>query len=178
MLEDLGRGFTLVEVVGGGHDGERIVVTSCDRELGIRSLAWYLEGDEVSAPVKHALRSPDDKANELLESLLSSKQLNQWRKRGRFWVPTPHGSVEMGSLFNLRFSGNASKGEFVLCVVPEGLERRRDLPEADIWINLMLMLRHDPDEFFRVANWRHARETQWQRGRVPLNHRAPDRRSH
>jgi hypothetical protein len=169
VLEDLGNGRTLVEIVGGDHDGDRVVVTSCDRGPEIRALAWYLDGDEVSAPVKHALRSPDEKAKELLESLLSVNQLDQWRRHRRFWVPTPHGSVELGSLFNLRFRRNASHSEFVLCVVPEGVETRRDLPEADIWINLLLALRNDPDKFFRVANWRDARDSQWRHGPVPVS---------
>lgn len=169
VLEDLGNGRTLVQIVGGDHDGDRVVVTSRDRGPEIRALAWYLDGDEVSAPVKHFLRSPDDKATELLESLLSDKQLNQWRRHRRFWVPTLHGPVELGSLFSLRFRSNTTKRDFVLCAIPEGIEVRRDLPESDIWVNLLLVLRDDPNEFFRVANWRYARESQWWRGPVPVS---------
>jgi hypothetical protein len=168
VLEDLGNGRALVEIVGGDHDGDRVVVTSGDRGREIRPLAWYLDGEEVSAHIKHALRSPDNKANELLESLLSAQQLNQLRQQRRFWVPTPHGSVELGALFNLRFKSSASSRELVLCAVPEGFETRRDLPEADIWSNLLLALRNDPDEFFRVANWRSVRDRQWYHGPAPV----------
>jgi hypothetical protein len=166
VVEDLGAGRTLVEIVGGNHDGEHVVVVPSDLRTGIRSLVWYLDGAEISETVRHGLRSPDEKASELLESLLSPRQLDQWRARRHFWVPTPHGSVQLGSPFNLRFRGRASNGELVLCVIPEGLEARPDLPEADIWINLLLMLRHDPDEFFRVANWRHAASRSWRHGPV------------
>ena len=168
VLEDLGDGRTLVEIIGGAHDGERVVVMHREGRPGIRSLTWYLDGEEISGPIGHALRSPDQKANELLESLLSAKQLSQWRKHQRFWVATPYGSVELGRLFHLRFRGKSRASEFVLCVVPEGEEGLRNLPEADIWINLLLMIRHDPEEFFRVANWRYGNDTQWFRGRVPI----------
>ena len=167
VLDDLGDGRTLVEIVGGAHDGDRVVVTHHHRGPGIRPLTWYLDGDEVSAPIQHALRSPADKANELLESLLSVTQLKEWRSNQHFWVPTPYGSVELGTLFNLRFKSISGNAEFVLCVVPE-VEDASVFPEADIWTNLLLMLRHDPDQFFRVANWRYAHDHRWWRGRVPV----------
>ena len=85
----------------------------------------------------------------LLESLLDEGQLSAWRIHRRFNVDTPYGRVELGRLYELLFQRNDGKS-FVLCVVPQ---RHTDLPISDIWVNLLLMLKHSPQQFFKVANY-------------------------
>jgi hypothetical protein len=89
----------------------------------------------------------------LLESLLDSRQLVSWRNSGRFEVDVPSGSVELGNLYHLRYR-RPGRSDAIVCVVPKD---HTTLPVEDIWTNLLLMLRTDPAEFFRVANYRTAR---------------------
>ncbi len=46
VLEELAPGRTLVQIVGGTHDGEMVVVMGAAGRQGVRSLAWYLDGDD------------------------------------------------------------------------------------------------------------------------------------
>jgi len=64
-------------------------------------------------------------------------------------VTVADGTVELGELCNMRYRRTDGR-EFSLCVVPRAHE---SLPIEDIWVNLLLVLRSDPDEFFRVANY-------------------------
>jgi hypothetical protein len=89
------------------------------------------------------------RANALLESLLQPSQLEDWRRSGRFWVDTPRGPVQLGELYALVHRPDDEPGvERILCVVPHG---HTELPLADIWTNLLLVLAVEPDQFFRVA---------------------------
>jgi len=167
---------SLVRIVGGEHDQMVVVVCQSD-DSRLRHLSWFLEDSEPDVAL---LSQPDvgtataiatgqaeavaeATACELLESLLSPRQLGDWRKRRRFWVTSPMGSVELGQIYHLKFRGPTGI-ELVLCVVPEGF---RDLPQPDVWTNLLLKMRSDPDEFFRVANWRRPNQERWHRGPVP-----------
>jgi hypothetical protein len=87
------------------------------------------------------------RADTLLRSLLDDVQLRDWNRNGHFWVPTPQGDVRLGTLYDLRHRPRQGRPR-TLCVVPTGHDR---LPEPDIWVNLLLMLRHDPQAFFAVA---------------------------
>jgi len=89
------------------------------------------------------------RATALRESLLNERQLATWRTYRRFKVDTPYGCVELGRLYELAFQRNDGES-FVLCVVPQ---RHTDLPMPDIWANLLLMLTHSPEHFFKVANY-------------------------
>jgi len=89
-------------------------------------------------------------AARLLESLLDECQLASWRRGRRFEVKVPQGVVQLGELYNLWFRANNGT-ELSLCVVPR---EHRTLPVEDIWTNLLLTLRADPNQFFRVANYR------------------------
>lgn len=183
-VEELpGRGL-LVEVVGGGHDGELLVLVSERRGSGCRRAADLFGPCEISDEVRVTLalvererrgpsrdtasgvargrtRPRDSPARArtstsriaarwLLESLLDENQLISWRDHGRFKVPVSDGMVELGNLYNLRYHRNDGR-EFSLCVVPCAYQ---SLPLEDIWTNLLLVLRSDPDRFFRVANYR------------------------
>jgi hypothetical protein len=77
-------------------------------------------------------------------------------------VPTQFGSLEFGDLFNIGFWPSEGR-ELRLCVVPTGKD---DLPNADIWTNLLLALKADPKWFFTVANWRRP-GGEWHFGPVP-----------
>ncbi len=89
-------------------------------------------------------------ARHLLESLLDPYQRASWHERGCFEVPVVDGTVELGELYNLRYR-RTDGCEFSLCVVPRS---HTTLPLDDIWVNLLLVLRSDPEAFFRVANYR------------------------
>ncbi len=169
VVEELGENRTLVQVVGGPHDSALVVaVAPVGRAADLRPLTWYLDGDDVGAVAHHVLVRPEDRAVELLTSLLTPAQLRQWRGHRRFWVPTPYGSVELGERYRLRFRPAGPRAPLVLCVVPADSEGEHPLPVADVWTTLLLMLRHEPERFFRVANWRHERDRQWWPGPVPL----------
>lgn len=103
------------------------------------------------------------RADALLQSLLSERQRAQWRSRRKFWVKTPFGEVELGRISDLRFN-SVDGTPLVLCVVPT---RYSDLPDADIWTNLLLVLRAEPRRFFDVANYRTLGGS-WRPGPVPL----------
>ena len=178
-----GRGL-LVEVVGGDHDGELLVLVSEHRGARCRRASELVGPCEISAELLASLarvesgrggssqnlvprstrgrtrqsnrpsraRSPSSRrsARRLLESLLDERQLASWRDCRRFDVAVADGTVELGELYNLRYRRIDGR-DFALCVVPRSHE---SLPIEDIWVNLLLVLRSDPDEFFRVANYR------------------------
>lgn len=151
VLEELpGRG-TLVLAVGGDHDGAVFLVVSVD-------------GGSLPPSTACPGRSPRASARRLLESLLHPDQLSQWRVTGRFAVPTPYGPVTLGRLYDLRWR-HPEWGPMRLCVVPVGHE---ELPEEDVWVNLLLALRAMPERFFAVANWQDPRSGSWRPGPVPL----------
>lgn len=95
--------------------------------------------------------SPDAerRAEELLRSLLDDEQRADWDANRGFWVETPRGPVRLGRLYALVHRPVAEPHrEHILCVVPQ---RHHELPIADIWSNLLLVLAVEPEEFFRVA---------------------------
>ena len=77
---------------------------------------------------------------------------------------TQFGRVRLGRLYDIAFQPTGSDHPYRLCVVPTD---HLSLPAADIWTNLLLVLRGDPERFFRVANWQRGRG-QWQAGPVPV----------
>jgi hypothetical protein len=102
-----------------------------------------------------------------LESLLSPRQLEEWRRDRCFWVSTSAGSVRLGRLYQLHFRPRPSGRQLLLCVVPVERERH-PMPEADVWANLLLMLHDDPRRFFATANWRYVEGGNWQRAPAPV----------
>jgi hypothetical protein len=188
VLEELAPGRTLVQIVGGTHDGEMVVVMGAGGGVGVRTLSWYLDGDAPPelpaappptpppAPRRRApTRRAEAKAGALLESLLSPRQLGEWRRDRCFWVSTPAGSVSLGRLYQLHFRPRPSGRELLLCVVPVEPERH-PMPEADVWANLLLMLHDDPRRFFATANWRYVDGGNWQRAPAPVPTPASPRR--
>ncbi|MFA5885975.1 MAG: hypothetical protein WDA60_19145 [Acidimicrobiia bacterium] len=100
----------------------------------------------------------DRRARELLESLLTEEQRDDYRRTGRFWVPTPRGPVRLGELYRLVHRPvDRPHLEHVLCVVPRTYA---DLPLPDVWTNLLLTLAVEPDRFFDVAVFQGARRCQ------------------
>jgi hypothetical protein len=186
VLEHLDGDRRLVRVVGGEHDNLLLVVSRNFRGRA-RHISWYLGGASphesdfqlegpggTIAEASHDRRGPDFKASELLESLLTDEQCADWRCRRRFWVDTPRGPVELGDLHNLAFRDSAGV-RLILCVEPED---SHDMPDADIWTNLLLVLRAEPEHFFSVANWRHryGPDRRWRAGPVPVFARRPRQR--
>ena len=93
-------------------------------------------------------RLAHDRANTLLRSLLDVDQRAEYERTGYFWVEVPQGRLRFGRLYSIRFEPRGSNEFRLLCVVPTGYE---DLPIPDIWANLLLAVRDDPDRFFAVA---------------------------
>lgn len=164
FLEEIEGWGTLVALVGGEHEGHEVLVVPRDRILpGSSRPARERLRQPTPDPGGLAGTSAERKATALLESLLDETQLSAWQRTRHFQVRTVYGAVELGTLYRLAFRRHDG-WRFELCVVPTAY---RDLPVADIWTNLLLMLRNDPLRFFTVANWKG--EGEWYRGPVPLN---------
>jgi hypothetical protein len=159
ILDELGPDRQLIRIATGRHAGLELVLLTRDL-VGVARLADVL-GEEATAGSR--ADPPDSVAERLLLSLLDAEQRQQWKANRTFWVDTPYGRLRLGRLYDLYFRpriGNA----LTLCVVPVD---HLSLPRCDIWTNLVLALRADPERFFRVANWRPLRGA-WQSGPVPL----------
>lgn len=159
MLENLGPDRQLVRLTTGEHAGMELVLVG-RAPPGVQRLEDFL--GEAATPVDGRL-PPRLAAERLLCSLLEESQLADWKRTGTFWVTTDFGRVQLGRLFNLAFEPRQGEPLW-LCVVPAGFTT---LPEADIWVNLLLVLRSNPRWFFTVANWRR-RRGEWMFGPVPL----------
>lgn len=143
-LERLGGGRTLYEVIGGPHAGAQVVGPDDPRAPSYAF--WQMSRAEQ--------REAERRAEELLDSLLDDRQREQRRAlRGAFWVDGPLGWLRLGRLYDLRLRpAHRPEWEQAMCVVPLGWdERRPPTPTADLWVNVLLMALHAPDEFRRVA---------------------------
>ncbi len=111
--------------------------------------------------------TPRQKAERLLASFLDDQQGQDWRLKRRFRLDTPYGVLELGALHHMAFWPRGPHWDpghpkqLYLCVVPRGDFKR--LPEADVWTNLLLVVRAEPERFFMVANWRGPAHTSWYR---------------
>ena len=154
--DDLGYGRRLIRITSGSRAGDELVLVSGDMR-GVPRL-----GDILGEEVQHS--DPEALAEELLLSLLDENQRADWDASRRFWVDTKFGKVRLGQLYDLAF--RPRNGEALrLCVIPAD---HQSLPKCDIWTNLLLVLRGDPDSFFRVANWQLGRQP-WRLGPVPVS---------
>jgi hypothetical protein len=165
LIEEIEGWGTLVALVGGPLHGYQVLLVPRDRILPGTGRRTPAAPHATPSRQRTAARDVESKAQRLLESLLDARQLESWRSRRRFKVRTPYGYVELGRLYELVFQRNDGEN-FLVCVVPEG---HRELPHADIWTNLVLALRSDPDRFFQVANYKGKHG--WQAGPVPLSGR-------
>lgn len=158
VLETLGFSRQIVRITSGADAGAELVVVADAPKL-VGRLEDFL-GDEA-VPLGGRVM-PQVAAEHLLQSLLNKEQLSEWTNTRTLWVPTEFGGVQLGRLFDLKF--RPWRGPTLsLCVVPKGFD---SLPNSDIWANLLLALRGDPEWFFKVANWRRPRG-QWTFGPVP-----------
>jgi hypothetical protein len=171
LVEDIADWGVLVEIVGGEHAGAAVLVVPAARVLPGRAPPPGPGPGRRPVPRRHGRVVTEEdvlraeagrRAEALLESLLDRTQRADWRRRRRFWVPTPYGAVELGRISDLRFEATDGR-HLVLCVVPT---RHGDLPLADVWTNLLLVLRAEPDRFFDVANYLPPGGP-WLRGPVP-----------
>jgi hypothetical protein len=174
LVEDIPDWGLLVRLVGGEHHGATVLLVPTARTL---PAVTSRRGDDppgrrfVRLANGHVLTAEEvqrtdakGRAEALLESLLDERQRADWRSRREFSVETPFGAVDLGRMSNLGFTGRDGR-RLVLCVVPA---RPYELPEADVWTNLLLVLRGEPRRFFDVANYWTPRGRRWQRGPVPL----------
>lgn len=144
VLERLGGGRTLYEVVAGPHAGAEVV--GPDDPRAAAGEFW-----QMSRPEQHAAAR---RAEELLDSLLDDRQREQRRAlRGAFWVDGPLGWLRLGRLYDLRLRPvDRPSFEQAMCVVPVNWDPRQPaVPVGDVWVNLLLMALHAPEEFRRVA---------------------------
>jgi hypothetical protein len=173
LVEDIPDWGALVEVVGGEHHGATVLLvpvarvlprarTRDESDLPRRRGAAATRG-RFSAPKPSEEAEANRKAEALLVSLLDHHQRADWERRRRFWVESPYGAVELGRVSHLRFEAHDGS-RFTLCVVPTGVS---NLPDADIWTNLLLVLRAEPERFFEVANYC-TPGGPWRAGPVPL----------
>ncbi len=151
-IDDLADGRQLLVLHGGG---EIVVGTARPYPHPVAGCEWLSARPRVHRAPRAVLPPRPDRpaatarAEALLESLLQPVQLADWRTTRHFWVDTPRGPVLLGDLYALVHQPNSEPGiERVLCVVPD---RHTELPRADIWVNLLLVLAVEPDAFFRVA---------------------------
>lgn len=145
------------------------VLRQCEHGPLVRFLDGPLAGREVvlNASEPSPNKPPPkltrwQKAERLLQSLLAPDQLESWRKRRSFIVPTPYGAVELGHMSDMRYWPTVG-GKYRICVVPQDYKR---LPRADVWAILLLWLRSDPRWVLTVANWR-TESGDWNFGPVP-----------
>jgi hypothetical protein len=152
------------EIVAEHPDG-RITLRFTEGVLAGRCVTAFSE--EHCTLVYERPLTPREKAERLLVSLLDNQQRLAWHAKRRFRLSTPYGVLELGALHNMAFwpSGPhwdpGHPKQLYLCVVPRGDFKR--LPEADIWTNLLLVVRAEPERFFTVANWRGSSHTSWYR---------------
>ena len=170
VVDEVDRRGTVVSLVGGTYDGYEVLYVPSHarswRGPGIAGLRERVGASNVAAAL-----AAKGRAEELLESLLDPTQQGEWARHRHLWVPTPYGEVELGTVSDLTFRRNDGRF-FVLCVLPAPCS---DLPDGDIWTNLLLKLRSSPEEFFGVANYLDGRT--WRRGPVPVRGaRVPARR--
>lgn len=151
LLDELpGRGL-LVRVAAGPCAGHVVLVVSGPPPAPSAARRRPSPSNRSQRPQRvSAARSARSQAvaEDLLWSLLDPAQRQSWTRFGVFWVDTPRGKVRLGRLYDLRVRSPRGP-ERSICVVPAD---HATLPAADVWSNLLLALRHDPDRFFRVAN--------------------------
>jgi hypothetical protein len=155
---------SVFEVVAEEPDG-RITLRFTEGALAGRCVTAF--SDAVCAAPYEPPLTPAQKAERLLVSLLDDRQRHDWRDKRRFRLGTPYGVLELGALHNMAFYPRGPHWDAVhfkqvhLCVVPDGDLKR--VPEADVWTNLLLVARAEPERFFSVANWWGPRDVSWHR---------------
>lgn len=155
LVEDLGDGRCLYEMVEGEHAGALVVGPRHLPELRpgpgaggrprLRREYWQLD--------RRARREADRRAEDLLESFLDDDQRRHRRTTGHFWVDTALGWLRLGRMYDLRLRPTDHPNqEMAMCVVPAGWStRRHSTPPGDFWVNVLLAAVHQPEEFVRVA---------------------------
>jgi hypothetical protein len=159
LVEDIPDWGALVELVGGEHHGANVLLVPAARVLPAarareesqlsRRRQVRLDHDRFVGRQRSHQAEANRRAEALLVSLLDADQRMDWARRRRFWVQSAYGAVELGRVSHLRFHAYDGR-HLTLCVVPTGVS---NLPDADIWTNLLLVLRAEPERFFHVANY-------------------------
>lgn len=148
-LERVGSARHLVRLLDGPHRGLELVVPSAwlDNTLVDPAGEGGYATDLPPPPDAAAHR----RAECLLSSLLTPSQRWDRSTTGTFWVHTELGWFRLGALYDLRYrSARRLWVERSVCVVSEDYDQR---PSADLWAELVVVLRADPTRVVEVANW-------------------------
>lgn len=148
-LERVGSGRHFVRLLDGPQSGLELVVPSAwlDAALVVAADDRLHAPDPPPPPDAAAHR----RAECLLASLLTPSQRWDRSTTGTFWVHTDLGWFRLGVLYDLRFrSARRLWVERSVCVVSEDYDER---PPADLWAELVVVLRADPARVVEVANW-------------------------
>jgi len=109
--------------------------------------------DQRPPPLHRQQVAPEasQRAESLLHGLLTPSQRHERATTGTFWVHNAHGWFRLGALYDIRFRAPTwPTVERSVCVVSEGYATR---PPADLWAELVVVLRADPRSLIDVANW-------------------------
>jgi hypothetical protein len=94
-----------------------------------------------------------ERAEDVLESLLDDRQRADRRRRGLFWMATPFGTVRLGRYMDVRFQPRVEADvSYVLCLDFEG-PYANWIPKADLWASTALQLAAQPQHVLGSANW-------------------------
>lgn len=146
VLDDLGPAGHLVRLLDGPHAGAEVVVPS-----GHVARVASVDARPVPCSPRRPTAAATERAEGLLASLLTPSQQHQRSRVGTFWVHVERGWFRLGALYDIRFrSARWPWVERSVCVVSEGYEGR---PTADLWAELVVVVRADPDAVVGVANW-------------------------
>jgi len=128
-------GGTVLALTGSLRDGQRGFAPKVDNE------PITFNGRPRSVRDAATMR-----ARELLCSFLDRRQRAELRASGGlFWEHTPSGWFRLGRHYDIRYRPHAAPEiEQSLCVVTSDLDL---IPDDDLWVNLLLMLRADPTTF-------------------------------
>ncbi len=155
IVIDRGDDGAFVEFIGGELDGEMLFFASLTAPTSnpTSSAEVYQPPGprfcELSVSAQQQSRAT---ARVTLFELLNQTQQHDFETTGTFWEPFDTSSViQLGRMHHL--TERCATGEVesqVLCVVPRG--PRGEMPPEDEWTNLLLLVRHAPEQVRAIAN--------------------------
>ena len=144
-----------VEFIGGELDGEMLFfasLTSPTSDPTPSGVVYQPPGPRFCELSVSAQQQSRATARATLFELLNQTQQHDFETTGTFWEPFDTSSViQLGRMHHL--TERCATGEVesqVLCIVPSG--PRGEMPPEDEWTNLLLLVRHAPEQVRAIAN--------------------------